>query len=177
MAANRAPIGNRPLPEHARAVSYPAGISKHDQDESERAGTGSLFGPDGVASDEPIDGRHWAKADVEPEFYLSERAARLGAIVLAGLLAVGALAWLWVTTQLFSVSELACSRCDDGWFRWAQLLLALAGIAMTVVVIVFLTYFWRTGRVWRHRRAVATVFGLLVAGWALILVVVLPRPF
>jgi hypothetical protein len=128
-------------------------------------------------SDDALVRGYWGTSVVDPEFYLSERVARLAAVVLAGLLVAGALVWLWVSARLFSPPDLVCSGCDDSWFRWTQLLLAFAGIAMTVVVVVYLTYFWRTGVVWRHRRWVANGFGLLVGAWALVLIVVLPGPF
>lgn len=158
-------------------MRYSAQISTNEQDEAGPAETTSLFDPDHEVSDDALVRGYWGTSVVDSEFYLSERVARLAAVVLAGLLIAGALVWLWVSTTLFSPPDLVCSGCDDSWFRWTQLLLALAGIAMTVVVVVYLTYFWRTGAVWRHRRLVANGFGLLVGAWALVLIVVLPGPF
>lgn len=118
----------------------------------------------------------WGRYQKRLELYVkSDRAVRIGAGVLGGLLILGAVVWARESISLFSPTGLVCGECAPDWFRWAQAVLALGGVAATFVLVAYLSYFSATGSIWRRRRGVATTFGGLLAAWS-ILVILFANP-
>ncbi len=52
-----------------------------------------------------------------------------------------------------------------GWFRWMQMSLAVAGIAVTFLYLVHLIRYTLTGLVWRHWRATTIAFAIATTAW------------
>jgi len=122
----------------------------------------------------------WGKYQKRPELYVkSDRIVRIGAGVLSGLLTLGAVVWALKSISLFSLENinlfsptgLVCGDCAADWFRWAQAVLALAGVAATFVLVAYLSYFSTTGSIWRRRRGVAATFGGLLAAWSILVII------
>ena len=116
----------------------------------------------------------WGDDRGVPELYVtSPRLARFGAALLGAFVVAGSVRWAWVANAL-SRQELICEGCSADWFQPAQLALAVAGIAVALVTVAYLTYFVTSGRIWRRWRGIAVSFGVLAASWtALYLVVAL----
>lgn len=138
--------------------------------------------PSGTTEDVDVDaieqkapGAIWGSHEGRPEVYVeSPRVARIGAALLAVFVAAGTVRWVWAAAALFDPSELACAGCATAdWYRWTQLVLALAGIAAAAVTVAYLTYFAATERIWRRWRAVAMTFGALAAAWTILWLVAL----
>lgn len=105
-----------------------------------------------------------------PEVYIrSPKVARVGAGFLAAFVAIGAARWAWAAAALFRPLEVVCAGCAPAdWYRWSQLLLAVAGIPVALVTMAYLIHFAATGRIWRRWRGVAMTFGILAATWSLL---------
>jgi hypothetical protein len=112
----------------------------------------------------------WGSHRGRPEVYVkSPRVARVGAGLLAVFVAAGTVRWAWAAVELFRPDELvAAGRVIADWYRWTQLILAIAGIAVAAVTFAYLTYFAATGRIWRRWRTVAVTFGALAAVWTIL---------
>ena len=94
----------------------------------------------------------------------SDRLARVVSAIAVVMLVVGAFRWAYEAAARFGVSTFA--RSDA--FRVFQLAVAIAGIAATVVAIVYLTFFTVTGRIWRRWNEVTIVFGVLAGSWTIL---------
>lgn len=112
----------------------------------------------------------WGSHRGRPEVYVkSPRVARVGAALLAVFVAVGSVRWAWAAVELFRPDGLAAAgRVTADWYRWTQLVLAIAGIAAAAVTFAYLAYFAATGRIWRRWRTVAVTFGTLAAAWTVL---------
>jgi hypothetical protein len=108
----------------------------------------------------------WGDHRRVPELYIkSPRLARIGAALLATFVAIGTARWAWVAGLLFRPRELVCEGCGADWYRWTQLALAVAGIAVALITMAYLVHFATSGRIWRRWRGVAMTFGALAASW------------
>jgi hypothetical protein len=108
----------------------------------------------------------WGDHRRVPELYIkSPRLARIGAALLAIFVAIGTVRWAWVAYLLFRPQGLVCEGCAPDWYRWTQLALAVAGIAVALGTMAYLVHFATTGRIWRRWRGVAMTFGALAASW------------
>lgn len=131
--------------------------------------------PDAPERDGPVDAAaieadspnaKWGDRRGVPELYVkSPRLARIGAALLTAFVAIGTARWAWTAYELSRPPELVCAGCAPDWYRWTQLVLAIAGIIVALVTMAYLAYFASTGRIWRRWRGVATTFGILAASW------------
>jgi hypothetical protein len=102
--------------------------------------------------------RHGAK----PELYVeSEPLARIIAGVVSALVVVGAVLWIREALARFDVPDVV----RPGWFRWMQMSLAVAGIAVTFLYLVHLIRYTLTGLVWRYWRATTIAFAIATTAW------------
>jgi hypothetical protein len=108
-----------------------------------------------------ITGRIWIS-----ELYIkSPRVARFGAALLFVFVAIGTYRWARVAYALFRPQGVVCEGCGADWYRWTQLILAVAGIVVAGVVMAYLAFFATSGRIWRRWLKVAMTFGILAATW------------
>jgi len=108
----------------------------------------------------------WGDRRGVPELYIkSPRLARIGAALLTAFVAIGTGQWASTAYELFRPRELVCEGCAPDWYRWTQLVLAIAGIIVALITMAYLAYFASSGRIWRRWRGVATTFGILAASW------------
>jgi hypothetical protein len=131
--------------------------------------------PDAPERDGPVDAAAieadspnatWGDRRGVPELYVkSPRLARIGVALLTAFVAIGTARWAWTAYELSRPPELVCAGCAPDWYRWTQLVLAIAGIIVALVTMAYLAYFASTGRIWRRWRGVATTFGILAASW------------
>jgi hypothetical protein len=131
--------------------------------------------PDAPERDGPVDAAAieadspnatWGDRRGVPELYVkSSRLARIGAALLTAFVAIGTARWAWTAYELSRPPELVCAGCAPDWYRWTQLVLAIAGIIVALVTMAYLAYFASTGRIWRRWRGVAMTFGILAASW------------
>jgi hypothetical protein len=54
------------------------------------------------------------------------------------------------------------------WFAVPQLLLALAGLAATLVEAVYLAFYAGWGRIWRRFRGVSITYAVLASAWMIV---------
>jgi len=105
-----------------------------------------------------------------PELYVTgHRGARIVTAAIAIGIAVGSVFWVREARDRFDVPAILCDGCGPpDWFRWAQLLLAVVGIAAGIVVLVYMVNFVVRQYVWRRWRGVSLVFGVLAAAWTVL---------
>ena len=94
----------------------------------------------------------------------SDRLARVISGAIAAVLVLGGVRWAVEAWRRFAVSDAA----RPTWFRAPQMLLAVAGMTMSVLLIVYLVHFTGSGLVWRRWRGVAITFGALAASWTVL---------
>lgn len=93
----------------------------------------------------------WIRSDVP---------ARLGSGAVALVLTLGSVAWGWRAYRLF--------RDQDGWYRWTQLLIAIVGVVIAGVAVMYFLRIALTDRTWRRWRGVAVAFGVVSGSWTLL---------
>lgn len=105
-----------------------------------------------------------------PEVYVTDhRAARILSALLAVGVAIGTIFWWFAATDRFDVPSMVCAGCaPPEWFRWLQLIVAMVGIVVAVVQVVYFLNFAVRGVVWRRWRGVAIAFGTLAGAYTLL---------
>jgi hypothetical protein len=118
---------------------------------------GEPAGPDETARRMRVDKYH-SRREVYVE---SDRLARLIMVAVVVIVAAGTVGWIVEARKRWSVIDAV--RPD--WFRVSQLALAIAGIAVALATIVYLSFYAITGRIWRRWRGLTIIFGALAGLW------------
>ena len=112
------------------------------------------------AADHPPKAVRWDRYRGRPELYVeSDRVARAIAGIAAVLIVLTMIPWIREAMIRLDVPEFF----RPAWFRWAQLLVALAGIFAALVEAVYLVHYTLTELVWRRWRGVTIVFAVLAS--------------
>lgn len=112
------------------------------------------------AADHPPKAVRWDRYRGRPELYVeSDRVARAVAGIAAVLIVLTMIPWIREAVIRLDVPEFF----RPAWFRWAQLLVALAGILAALVEAVYLVHYTLTELVWRRWRGVTIVFAVLAS--------------